>query len=258
MRIIRISGVLALITTIALFSGCTDELKELKVQNNIQRNRINQLTSELKAKELQLDKMQRQLKSISGKTSVQTDVLKQKIAALQKDIADKKALINSMQSQLLYGGAQLPVELSTLLEDFAKEHEMITFDSNKGLLKFKSDLLFEPGSDQVSPQAVDSVKALCQILNTEEAEKFDIIIAGHTDDMRIAKAETLLKHPTNWHLSAHRAIAVLDLMARNNLQQERMSIRGFGQHRPLEPNKPDKKGNPKNRRVEIYIVPEGA
>ena len=105
--------------------------------------------------------------------------------------------------------------------------------------------------------AQSAVEALCKILNTELGKKFDVIVAGHTDDIRIGKPETRAKHPTNWHLSGHRAIAVLNIMTRNKIASDRLSIRGFGEFRPVEQNKPNKKGNPKNRRVEIYIITRG-
>ncbi len=162
-----------------------------------------------------------------------------------------------MQEKLLLGGAALPVELSTMLEDFAKGSDMVTYDSSRGIVKFRSDLLFELASDTVAASAVEAVKSLCTILNSEDGKKFDVIIAGHTDDIRIATAATRAKHPTNWHLSAHRAISVLNVMTSNNISPERLSIRGFGEYRPVAPNKPKKGGNPQNRRVEIYIVAQG-
>ena len=67
---------------------------------------------------------------------------------------------------------------------------MIEFDPNHGLVKFKSDLLFEKGSDQVTTAADDAIKALCGILNSEQAKEFHIIVAGHTDDIPIKKAQT--------------------------------------------------------------------
>jgi chemotaxis protein MotB len=124
-------------------------------------------------------------------------------------------------------------------------------------VKFKSDLLFERGSDKVAPAAGEAVRSLCRILNSKQGKNFDVIVAGHTDDLRISRPVTREKHPTNWHLSAHRAISVLNLMTRNKVAFGRMSIRGFGEFRPIAPNKPKKKGNPQNRRVEIYIVPKG-
>jgi chemotaxis protein MotB len=144
-----------------------------------------------------------------------------------------------------------------MLEDFAEGKEMVTYDSSRGIVKFKSDLLFERGSDKVTPAAGEAVRSLCRILNSEQGKNFDVIIAGHTDDLRISRPATREKHPTNWHLSAHRAISVLNIMARSNVASERTSVRGFGEFRPIVPNKPNKKGNPQNRRVEIYIVPKG-
>jgi chemotaxis protein MotB len=84
-----------------------------------------------------------------------------------------------------------------------------------------------------------------------------VIIAGHTDDIPIQKPDTRAKHPTNWHLSSHRAISVLNVMASNGIEPKRMSVRGFSEYRPVAENKPNKGGNPQNRRVEIYIVAQG-
>ena len=251
--------VFILIISLLVISGCVTEqdYNDLKVQNNTQRKRIAELESELKATELKREKIQRQLDAIGNRGGIEADALQQQIAALEEDLAAKRELITAMQQRLLYGGMQLPVELSAKLEDFAKDKDLVTFDSDKGIVKFKSDLLFQPGSDMVASSAVEPVTSLCEILNSKEATNFDIIIAGHTDDVPIGKPATRQKHPTNWHLSGHRAISVLNIMIKNKLAPERLSIRGFGEYRPVAPNKPNKKGNPQNRRVEIYIVPEG-
>jgi chemotaxis protein MotB len=260
--------VFILLICLLVISGCVAEqdYNDLKVQNNTQRKRIAELESEMKATQLKLEKAQRQLDAINSRGGIEADALQQQIAALEEDLDAKKELIAVMQQRLLYGGMQLPVELSTMLEDFAKDKDLVTYDSEKGVVKFKSDLLFEPGSDVVSSAPsvgvnelppIGAIEALCKILNSKEASNFDIIIAGHTDDMPIGKPSTRQKHPTNWHLSAHRAISVLNIMSKNNIAPERLSLRGFGEYRPIAPNQPNKKGNPQNRRVEIYIVPKG-
>jgi len=189
---------------------------------------------------------------------VEVEALRQKVAALEEDVAKKAALIKSMQDRLL-GGSPLPVELNTALEDFAKaKPDLVEYDAARGMVKFKSDLLFDKGSDVVAAQAAEAIKTLAGILNSEQAQKFHIIIAGHTDAMPTEKPQTKVQHPTNWHLSAHRAIAVVRLMESSGIDSTRLSERGFSEYRPLEPNAPNKKGNPKNRRVEVYIVPAGA
>jgi len=259
MQIIKTSGLIVVCACLILLNGCVAEhqYKDLKIQNATQRKHIATLESELQTTTLMLDKLKRELADSQTRGGTELDAIMQKITALEEDIAKKKALIGKMQQQLLYGGARLPAELSTLLEDFAKGNEMITYDASRGIVKFKSDLLFEKGSDIVTTAAADAVKSLCQILTSDQAKEFDIIIAGHTDDIPIRKPQTKAKHPTNWHLSADRAVSVLQVMAANNIVPQRLSVRGFGEYRAVEDNKPGKKGNPKNRRVEIFIVAKG-
>ena len=257
MRTVKLSAILSLFVCVLLLSGCSSELQDLRIQNNTQQKLIDQLQAELAANKLQLEQMKKQLAAAQQKDSIEVESLQQQIAALEEDLAKKKELIASMQQRLLMGGAALPVELTTLLEDFAKKHDMVDYDSSRGIVKFKSDLLFDKGSDNVAASAIEAVKSLTTILNTEQGEKFDVIIAGHTDDIPIQKPETRAKHPTNWHLSSHRAIAVLKVMDNSGIEPERMSIRGFSEYRPVAENKPNKGGNPQNRRVEIYIVPKG-
>jgi len=257
MRTVKLSLIFLLCVCVFLVSGCGSELQDLRIRNDRQRERIERLESELQVNVLQLDQLQRQLSAAKKRGDIEVESLQQEIAALEEDIAKKKELIASMQERLILGGAALPVELSTMLEDFAEKHDMVTFDSSRGVIRFKSDLLFEKGSDKVDSSAIPAVKSLCGILNSEEANELDVIIAGHTDDIPIMKPETRVKHPTNWHLSAHRAIAVLNVMASNKIESKRMSVRGFGEYRPFVENKPNKGGNPQNRRVEIYIVAKG-
>ena len=177
------------------------------------------------------------------------------ISALESDLEKKKAMIAKMQAQLLQSGAPLPPDLNIMLHDFAKTSDMITFDEATGSLKFKSDLLFDLGSDKVAAGATDALKQLSQIMDSSEGKRFDMVIVGYTDNVPIKKPSTLQAHPTNWHLSVHRAIAVLNVLSSDGVSQERMAVKGYGEYHPVEPNKPNKGGNAANRRVEIYIVP---
>jgi len=246
-----------LLVSVILISGCAQpEIENLKLKNEAQRKQIERLESDKAAVELQISQLQQQLADVNSVSSVNVTSLRQQVVALEDELARKKKLIDTLQQQMLFG-VSLPAELNSMLEDFANSESIVTYDSGRGLVKFKSDLLFQSGSDIVAPDAVNAIKSLCGILNSEQGKEFDVIIAGHTDDVRIAKPATLAKHPTNWHLSAHRAISVMKQMATNQVAENRMSVRGFGQFRPIAENKPNKKGNAQNRRVEIYIVPKG-
>jgi len=260
MRIKRFSYLLVvLMPVMILTNGCISQQKydQMKSQNRIQQQRITTLESDLDATRVKAEQMQKQLESLQGLNNTDIEAKDKEISALEEDIAKKKELIARMRDQLLSSGVKLPVELSVMLQEFAKDNDMVTFDADSGVLKFKSDLLFDKGSDTIGSGAIEPVTSFCSIMNSKEAEKFDIVIAGHTDDVPIKKPATKAKHPTNWHLSVHRAIAVLDLMTKNQISPQRVNIRGFGEYRPVESNEPNQKGNPANRRVEIFVVPSG-
>jgi chemotaxis protein MotB len=245
---------------VVLVSGCGDpqKINDLKAQNRIQQERISSLETELGLCNGQLQKKTQELEGLTGRAGADQQAKDALIAALEADIQKKKALIAQMQTQLLQGGAPLPAEMNVLLQDFAKSSDMIDFDAATCMLKFKSDLLFDSGSDNVKAGAGESIKALAEIMNSDEGGQFDIVVVGHTDDVPIKKPATLKNHPTNWHLSVHRAISVQQLLDSNGIAPDRMAVKGYGEYRPIEPNKAGKKGNAANRRVEIFIIPGSA
>ncbi len=241
-------------------SGCGDSQKiiDLKTQNRTQQEELQRLRNELAQCEGMLKQKTQELEALTGKTGINQQAKDATIAALEADIAKKKALIEKMQEQLLQDGTMLPPEMNILLKEFADSSDMVDFDAKTGMLKFKSDLLFDSGSDNVKAGATESIKALADIMNSADGEKFDIVIVGHTDDVPIKKAETLKNHPTNWHLSVHRAISVERMLDKDGVAPKRMAVKGYGEYRPVEPNKGAKKGNAANRRVEIFVIPGSA
>jgi chemotaxis protein MotB len=254
MRTVKFSVFFVVCAGLVVASGCGNELQDLRMRNASLNKRRAELESDLEATKMKLAQLQRQLDESGSLADIDKDALQQKIDMLENHLKMRNDLIAEMQKQCL-GGVPLPAELNTLLEDFAASQDMVTFDPNRGIVKFRSDLLFKSGSADVLPAAADAVRSLCVILNSEKGRGFDVIIAGHTDDQPIKY--TLQQHPTNWHLSAHRAISVLNIMAKSNIENTRMSVRGFGEFKPIVPNKAGQKGHPQNRRVEIYIVPKG-
>ncbi len=255
MRIFKLSALIIVFAGIMLVTGCGPDANDLRIKNNRQSRVISELESQAAVSSLEMDKLKRKVDSVQEVCDAQSDALEQTLTLLEENISNKSSLIALMQQRLLAGGAQIPIELSTMLEDFANTQEMVTYDAGSGIVKFKSDLLFKSGKDKVLSTAEKTVKDLCVILNSEQAKDLDIIIAGHTDDQPIRYSRAA--HATNWQLSSNRAISILRVMEANKVAPNRMSIRGFGEYRPIEPNKQGKKGNPKNRRVEIYIVPKG-
>jgi chemotaxis protein MotB len=259
MRIAKLSAIILLGVSLFLVNGCSNELQNLRLQNDALSKRNGQLSSELEALKLERNQLRNQLDALNKTGDLSLSELRDKLTAMQKSLDDKDKLIAELQKRVLTGGVALPPELNSLLEKFAQDYpNLVTYDKERGIVKFSSDLLFNKGSDEVTTSAAAAVKSLCGIMNSSEALNFDIIVAGHTDDIPIQKPETLKLHPSNWHLSVHRAIAVEKIMETSSIDPKRLSVRGFGEWRPAVANAPNKAGAEQNRRVEIYIVPKGA
>ncbi len=177
------------------------------------------------------------------------DQLRQKDSLLAQYEAEMRALDERLRG-LSFG----PLDAATdaALAQLAASHpDLLTYDSQRGMLRFNSDLTFASGSDEVSPAARETLGAFANILKGSSAAQYELIIVGHTDSQRISAA-TAQRHPTNMHLSCHRAISVRKELMNLGIAGNKIEAAGWGEERPLVPNAPN--GNtPANRRVEIYI-----
>ncbi len=144
------------------------------------------------------------------------------------------------------------------LRTLAATHpDIMRYDSSRGMIQLTSDLTFSPGSTEVTSSARAALNKIAQILVSPQASKYDARIVGHTDNVPIGRPETRRKHPTNLHLSAHRAIAVRAVLAKAGVPNVRLQAAGWGEYRPIVPNVKGK-GAAANRRVEIFLVPSTA
>ncbi len=180
--------------------------------------------------------------------------LQQQNGDLQATNAQLLADLRALESQIA-GLAVAPLDPTTdrALAELADRYpNLIRYDAEEGRLRFASDLTFDSGRAEVKSGAMDSLRALAQVLNSTSASGYEIVIVGHTDAQRISSG-TARRHPTNMHLSCHRAIAVRGELAKLGVANEKMQAAGWGEFRPLVPNTAN--GNtPANRRVEIYLI----
>ena len=115
-------------------------------------------------------------------------------------------------------------------------------------LNFKDGILFESGSSDLKPQALDILSKV-----GDELLKYpdnNIKIEGHTDNRPINTA----RYPNNWYLSAARAISVaVDFIQNKGFPPDIISTEGYGEYRPKVSNDtPENRAI--NRRVEIKII----
>ncbi|HUT58755.1 MAG TPA: OmpA family protein, partial [Phycisphaerae bacterium] len=241
--------------------GCVtkEEYDRLWAMNRKVNDELDKTKDQLRLSELEKQDMNNQLADRDKTITFQADKIANLEGAntlLQKDLQDAKARLAQLAKFPLPPLGPLPGALNAALRKLASENaELMEFDEKNGMVKLKSDLTFGKGSVDLKAEAVAALKKLAEILNAEQAKNFSIYIAGHTDDIPLAKPETIREHKTNWGLASHRAIAVVHVLFDAGIDQARMAALGFSKYHPIEPNAPGSKGNPANRRVEIWIVP---
>jgi len=120
---------------------------------------------------------------------------------------------------------------------------------------FSSEVLFAPGSAQLSAGGQEQIAGVVEILSevaSEIPEGIDWIIRvdGHTDDT------PLLGGPfaDNWELSQARALSVVRFMTEAlGFPPDRLAATGFGEYRPVNPaDTPEARAE--NRRIELKLT----
>ena len=118
--------------------------------------------------------------------------------------------------------------------------------SHSIIVTFPERIMFDSGRSELKGAVRPFLeKVALFILNHPDVS---IEIQGHTDDRPINSP----RFPSNWELSADRATQVAKALVGLGTDPSRLSVRGFGEYRPLVANDNDL-NRLKNRRVEIQF-----
>lgn len=249
-------------------SGCVslDKHRQLEMTHRTAMGEKAQVEQELFDCRSVTDNLRNQVTSLEGELDTkerlvanlqdENDRLEGAFASAQKtleSLADKPLPLAVVLRDTI-----LPEALDSALKRFATQYpSSVAYDPTRGTVKWKSDLLFALGSDVVKESARASLAGFAEIIALPEASQFEVIVVGHTDDRPITREATRRIHPTNWHLSVHRSIAVADVLQTDGTQPTRVGVMGYGEYRPLKANASEE-NRALNRRVEIHIVPAGS
>ena len=141
-----------------------------------------------------------------------------------------------------------------LLEKMKAEVErgQVTIKELEGKLSVNlvDSILFDSGRDEVKKGGEEILVKVVSILKDIE-DKF-IRIEGHTDNVQIS-GSLLKRYPSNWELSAARAINVARFLQQEGVPGGRLSAVAFGEWKPVGDNNTPE-GRAQNRRIEITLV----
>jgi len=243
------SGLLA--GTALISTGCVPEQKYndlltaykgqeqqlLTAQNELSTARANEdrLRTQLAGTMADLEELQRRIAS----GDVDMDAWTKKYDELKKQLADLEM-------------SQLPPDLTSELTKLESEYpDVFEFDPKTGMLRFKNDFTFDPGSDQLKSGATAVLGKLAAILNSPSAAKFEVKVVGHTDNTPVVR--TKAKFGNNLMLSVYRSASLRNALVKDGVSAPRFQIAGYGEFRPVVVN--SSKGASENRRVELFLTP---
>lgn len=116
-------------------------------------------------------------------------------------------------------------------------------EGDKLVVKFNSAILFDTGKAVLKPKSKTDLAEFANVL--KEYKDTDLVIEGHTDNTG--------KKERNRKLSVARAEAVIDFLATQGVDRQRMQGRGFADDVPVGDNK-TADGRQQNRRVQVQIA----
>lgn len=142
--------------------------------------------------------------------------------------------------------------LSEMKSEIAQGQIAITELKGKLTVDVVDKILFDSGQTEIRPEGLGVLKRVVEILMTVTDKM--IRVEGHTDSIPIAGA-LAKRYPTNWELSAARALNVTRYLEKQGIDPSLLAAVAFGEYQPIAENDTPE-GRAKNRRIAIILLPK--
>lgn len=212
-------------------------------------------------------------KQLSARAQATVDLVNQQIlamrrqlAALEEALSASEAKDKESQARIAELGSRLNVALAQRVQELAR-YRSDFFGRLRQVLGtrpdirvvgdrfvFQSEVFFDAGQAVLKPEGrgeLDKLGAIIADLGREMPPDLPWILRvdGHTDNRPIRSPQ----FPSNWHLSAARAIAVVEYLVTKGIPADRIAATGFGEYQPLDVANTDDAWR-RNRRIEFKIT----
>jgi chemotaxis protein MotB len=137
-------------------------------------------------------------------------------------------------------------------DEIAKGDVRLSESGGKLRVDLVDKILFESGEAQISKRGEGVLARVGAVL--AQIDDKQIQVSGHTDNLPLGEKLTAT-FPTNWELSAARAVTVVRFLSEKaGVPPHRMVASGYGEWSPIATNKSGT-GRARNRRIEILLTP---
>ena len=237
---------------------------------------VDALGGDQSAKDAAIAGLQSELRSeeeLSREASAQVALLNQQLSALRTQIGALEQALEASESrdsesrgQIADLGRRLNLALAQRVQDLSR-YRSDFFGRLRQILEgradvrvvgdrfvFQSEVLFDAGQAQISPEGIPELQALAQAILQLQGEippeiNWVLRVDGHTDIRPINTPQ----FPSNWELSAARAISVAKYLISQGVPARRLVPAGFGEFAPIDPAT-NEDAYRRNRRIEFKLT----
>ncbi|HSI39488.1 MAG TPA: peptidoglycan -binding protein [Xanthobacteraceae bacterium] len=212
-------------------------------------------------------------KDAAAQALAQINLLNQQIAALRRqmaaleealDLSEKKD--KESQGKLADLGRRLNLALAQRVQELTRFRSEF-FGRLRAILGdrpdirvvgdrfvFQSEVFFDPGAASLRPESDPALDKLATAISALEKDipadiPWVLRVDGHTDSRPISTPQ----FPSNWELSAARAIAVVQYLIGKGISPQHLVAAGFGEFQPLDTADSDE-ARARNRRIELKLT----
>ncbi|WP_055046195.1 peptidoglycan -binding protein [Devosia sp. A16] len=223
---------------------------------------IAQLESDLAAQQ----DMSREATAQVALLNQQLAALRTQLAALEQALQASEATETANRTQIADLGRRLNLALAQRVQDlsryrsdfFGKLRQVLEGRADVRVVGdrfvFQSEVLFDAGEAAISTEGQTELAKLASAIRELQTQipadvNWVLRIDGHTDKRPINTPE----FPSNWELSAARAIAVAKYLITQGVPANRLVPAGFGEFSPIDPGDSDEAYR-RNRRIEFKLT----
>ncbi|MDX1482757.1 MAG: peptidoglycan -binding protein [Woeseiaceae bacterium] len=211
-------------------------------------------------------------KKISAAAQAQVALLNRQVAALRSQIAKLNAALEAsakkdeeQQAKIADLGKKLNAALARKVQELARYRSeffgrlRVVLGSRDDIrvvgdrFVFQSEVLFASGSAEIGSKGQEQLARLARTLTSIATRippeiNWVLRVDGHTDNVPIATD----RFPSNWELSAARAISVVKFLKGQGIAPNRLAAAGFGEFHPLVDGDSEASRR-RNRRIEMKL-----
>jgi chemotaxis protein MotB len=202
------------------------------------------------------EELDRILRSKSDSLSQTMVELRRKIDDLDAENARLKeenaSLVKAREEQVQKASSTYESLLEKMKSEISKGQVTISELKGKLTVNMVDSVLFDSGKAEVKKGGLEILGKVISVL--KDVNDKSIRVEGHTDDVPISRA-LARRYPTNWELSAARAINVARHLQEQGIDPGQLSAVAYGEWKPVATND-TAEGKAKNRRIEIILVPK--